>query len=223
MVPERIDMDLPFSREAFLAVFERCNAAIWPGHVGAYALGALAFALAVRGGPRATRTVPALLAGAWAFVGIAYHLTFFSAVNPAARLFGVAFVLQAVLFGWASFARLVHFGWSHKPRAVLGVLIVAYATVAYPLVGAALGRTWPHTPAFGVAPCPTTIFTWGVLLLARGPVPWPLLVIPAIWSAIGFTAALALGIREDLGLAAAALAGLAVLAWPQRWTRAARA
>jgi len=219
---QRTAMDLPFTRDAFLDVFERINTALWPGHLGAYALGALAFGFALRGGPRATRTVPALLAGAWAFVGLAYHLAFFSAVNPAARLFAVAFVLQALLFAWASAARLVHFGWSHKPRAALGLLVVAYAAVVYPLVGAALGRGWPHTPAFGIAPCPTTLFTWGVLLLARGPVPLPLLVIPALWSAIGFTAALGLGIREDLGLAAAALAGLVALAWPRRWERSAQ-
>jgi len=56
---------------------------------------------------------------------------------------------------------------------------------------------------FGVAPCPTTIFTIGMLLLARGRwVVW-LSIIPLLWSLVGLAAALQLGIPEDFGLPAA--------------------
>ena len=48
-------------------------------------------------------------------------------------------------------------------------------------------------PLFGVAPCPTTIFTIGMLLLARGGwVVW-LSIIPLLWSLVGLAAALQLG------------------------------
>ena len=53
---------------------------------------------------------------------------------------------------------------------------------------------------FGVAPCPTTICTFGLLLLAAGPVPLWLIAIPVIWAGIGSTAAILLAVREDLGL-----------------------
>lgn len=64
---------------------------------------------------------------------------------------------------------------------------------------------------FGVAPCPTTIFTFGLLLLTRGPVPLRLLVIPLLWALVGASAALHLGVREDLGLVVTGLVATALL------------
>jgi hypothetical protein len=77
--------------------------------------------------------------------------------------------------------------------------------VLYPLLGIASGHAYPRAPTFGVTPCPTAIFTFGVLLLAQGAVPARLLVLPTLWAAVGVSAAVQLGVREDLGLAAAAV------------------
>lgn len=212
-------MRIPFTVEQFLAVFARYNEAIWPAQVGAYALGLLALGLALRGGSRADRAVPWLLAGAWAFVGVAYHLLYFAEVNPVARGFGAAFLVQAGLLAWAGHGRRVAFGWSRTPRVTAGLVLVAYAMVVYPLLGAALGHAWPASPVFGVTPCPTAIFTFGVLLLTLGSVPWWLLVLPSLWALVGTSAALQLGMREDLGLPAAAILAVALLR-PRRGTRA---
>ena len=54
------------------------------------------------------------------------------------------------------------------------------------------------TPLFGVAPCPTTIFTLGLLLLSNAS--WRLFVIPLVWSAIGGSAAVLLAVPQDYGL-----------------------
>lgn len=211
-------MRLPFTVEQFLDVFASFNEAIWPFQVAAYALGFVAFALAVGGGRLATWAVPALLAGAWLFVGVAYHLVFFARLNPAARLFGAAFVLQALLFAAVALRRSVAFRLSPSLRAWTGVALVAYAAVGYPLLGAALGHGYPRAPMFGVTPCPTTIFTFGVLLLASDAVPRWLLAVPLAWSIVGASAALQLGMREDLGLVAAGALG-AVFLLPRRTSR----
>jgi hypothetical protein len=63
-----------------------------------------------------------------------------------------------------------------------------------------------------VAPCPVTIFTFGLLLLADKRVPKYLLVIPFLWSLLGFSAALALTIREDIGLLIAGVLGTILIA-----------
>ncbi len=76
---------------------------------------------------------------------------------------------------------------------------VAYHVLVYPLLGMALGHTYPRAPLFGLVPCPTTIFTFGMLLLAARPKRL-LLWLPLVWSAIGFFAAVKFGIREDIGL-----------------------
>jgi hypothetical protein len=209
-------VDLPFSVEQFLDVFARMNRAIWPAQVGAYALGVAVLVLALRGGRLAARAVPALLGGAWAFVGIVYHLVFFAPVNPAAWLFGAAFLVQVVLFAQAAAHGRLAFGWASSPRAALGVAVVAYAGILYPLLGAAWGRGWPRAPMFGVTPCPTAIFTFGILLLARGPVPPRLLVVPFLWALVGASAALKLDVREDLGLLLSGVLAIAALRLDRR-------
>jgi Family of unknown function (DUF6064) len=204
-------MRIPFTVEQFLDVFVRFNEAIWPAQLGAYALGALALVLALRGRGRPGKAVPLLLAGAWAFVGAGYHILFFSPVNPVAKVFGTAFLIQAALFAWVGLRGRLAFGWSGTPRSFVGLALVAYAMVVYPLLGALSGHGYPRAPMFGVTPCPTTIFTFGVLLLAEGAVPAWLLVLPTLWAVVGVSAAVQLGVREDLGLVVAAVLAAAFL------------
>lgn len=95
--------------------------------------------------------------------------------------------------------------------------MVAYALIFYPIIGTLAGHGYPNGPTFGL-PCPTTIATFGFLLWVRGRVPWWLLVIPAAWSLLGFSAAFQLGMAEDYGLLVAGLVGtLAVLRKNRRW------
>jgi hypothetical protein len=206
-------MQLPFGVTEFLDVFAAVNGAVWPGHVAAHALGLVCVALALRGGTRASRAVLVLLAGAWAFVAVVYHLVFFARVNPAARIFGSAFLLQAALFVEAAIEPRVSFRVSRSWRTLLGIGLVVYAAIVYPLLGAALGHAYPRAPAFGVAPCPTTIFTFGVLFLAGGRVPLHVLVVPVLWAGVSASAAVQLGMREDLGLVVAAVLGGVMLPW----------
>ena len=77
----------------------------------------------------------------------------------------------------------------------------------YPLLNVLLGHRYPAMPTFG-APCPTTIATFGLLTWATPRPPWFVWPIPVLWALVGTSAAFALGVREDLGLLAAA--GLAV-------------
>jgi hypothetical protein len=75
---------------------------------------------------------------------------------------------------------------------------------------------------FGVTPCPTTIFTWGMLLLVQGRTPLHLTAIPLLWSLIGGSAAWLLAVPEDASLPLAAFVALALLLWKNRLaTRAA--
>jgi uncharacterized protein DUF6064 len=203
---------LPFTLEQFLDVFGRYNLAIWPLQVVAYGLGGLALVVALRPSAWSSRLVSVILAGFWLWTGLVYHGLFFSAINPAALLFGLLFLLQAGLLltvgalrsSLAFRARWDVGGW------VAG-LFVAYALVVYPLLGLALGQSFPRMPVFGVTPCPVTIFTYGLLLWTERPVPRRLLVIPLLWSLLGVSAAMTVGMGEDLGLVVAGLLGTALL------------
>jgi hypothetical protein len=208
---------LPFSAEQFFDVFESYNLAIWPVQLVAYGLGLLAVVLAAGRRPAFGRAVTAVLAAFWLWNGVAYHLLSFSQINGLAVVFGVLFAVQAVLFLWLGVARPTL---TFRPRAdirgILGAVFVGYAMVLYPLLGMAQGHIFPRAPVFGVAPCPTTIFTLGLLLWADGRVPRLLLPIPFAWALIATSAALTLGVREDLGLTVAGVLGTALLVFTQR-------
>jgi hypothetical protein len=212
-------MPLPFDAREFLQLFARYHAAVWPAQVvlGVAAIAAAVLALGGQGG--ATRAIGVILGALWLWMGLVYHLMFFQAVNPAARLFGGMFVAEGVLLlvllGWRQRAR---FSWVSGPSGAVGAGLIAYALLLYPLLGYALGHRYPAAPTLGL-PCPTTILTLGILAWAR-PRPWALLAIPVLWSAVGASAAVQLGMWEDLGLVAA---GALVLALPLMPPKPARA
>lgn len=160
---------MPFTTEQFFAVFAAYNTAVWPIQILAYAAGVLAVALLLRPSRSATLGIAAVLALFWAVNGLAYHWTWFAPINPIARVFAAAFVLQAILLAAAPILTpSLRFELRADTRSALGLALITYAMVVYPLIGALVGHTWPAVPMFGIAPCPTTIFTIGMLLLAPG-------------------------------------------------------
>jgi hypothetical protein len=92
-------------------------------------------------------------------------------------------------------------------RGIAGGALIVFALVLYPAIGYALGHRYPAAPTFGL-PCPTTIFTLGLLLFAR-PAPRWVIVVPLLWAAVGSVAAFQLGVPEDLSLLAAGAMALA--------------
>ncbi|HYD54540.1 MAG TPA: DUF6064 family protein [Gemmatimonadaceae bacterium] len=207
-------MSLPFSVGEFFDVFRQYNLAVWPAQWVLTALGVVAVVGALV--PRAGLAHAALgaLAVLWLWMGAVYHLVYFAAVNPVAPVFGVLFVVQAALLAVVAHDTTAEtFAPRRGAAAVVGWVLVVYALVAYPLVGQALGHRYPAQPTFGL-PCPTTILTLGVLAWGIPRLPARLLVIPALWAVVATSAALQLGVGEDLGLpvAAAALAWLALRA-----------
>lgn len=195
------DVTAPFTAAQFMGVFAAYNAAIWPAQVIAAALGVLALGALAAPADLRERLILSILAVLWAWCGIGYHLLFFSAISPAANLFAAVFVAQALLLAAAAIRPSdlrIRAGWNSASAA--GLLIVVYALAIYPMIGALAGHGGLAGPVFGVAPCPTTIFTLGLLVMARGGwVVW-LSVIPILWALIGVAAAVQLGIPEDLAL-----------------------
>jgi hypothetical protein len=138
-------------------------------------------------------------------MGIVYHLIFFSAINKAAYIFGALFIIQGILFFiWGVFKGELSFDYRKTNYNNAGILIILYALIIYPVLGYNLGHAYPYSPTFGL-PCPTTIFTFGILLFSNKKIPVYILIIPLLWSVVGFTAALTLTIYEDIGLLIAGL------------------
>jgi hypothetical protein len=201
---------IPFTIAEFLSVFERYNNAVWPGQVLIYLAGLMAIAFTIKRGQFGSKLISAILAALWLWMGVVYHLIFFSTINKAARLFGALFIVQAVIFIFSGVvSSRLSFELRSGVRGNLGTVLITYALVGYPIIGMAVGHVYPAAPTFGV-PCPTTIFTFGVLLGAGSNVRGYILMIPMLWSVLGLWAAISLGMYEDLGLA---VAGLIVGGW----------
>lgn len=201
-------MTLPFTVDDFLSVFARYNLAIWPVQIAVYAAAAGFVAWVLwRPSRTASLALSALLAFCWVLMGAGYQLGFFRAVSGIALPAGVLFVLTGFGFAWATVRGSLSFAWRRGAWPVLGLILILYAMVGYPILGLATGHHYPRSPVFGVAPCPTTIFTFGVLLLSVSRVPGWLLVVPAAWSLIGVSAAVQLGVWEDLLLPVAGVLG----------------
>jgi hypothetical protein len=189
---------LPFTRDQFLAVFAAYNDAIGPAPIVAYGLGVVVVLLLFRPGGVSDRVVSAVLALMWLWTGVAYHAVYFAALNPMAMVFAAGYVVQGLaLFIVGTVLGRLHFGWRTRPGHWVGAAFILYATMIYPLIGLWAGHAYPAAPVFGLTPCPVTLFTLGVLLVVVARVPWGLLVVPALWSAVGASAAILLDMPQD--------------------------
>lgn len=203
---------LPFTIEQFLQLFEVYNRAIWPAQLIAYLLGISALLLIFRSNSQSDTFINVILAMFWVWMGAVYHILFFSGINPVATIFGILFILQGILFVALNFTeQKLQFVFRIDLYGLIGTLFILYAMVVYPLLGHAFGHIYPQSPVFGVAPCPTTIFTFGLLLLTKGRIPYWILIIPGLWALIGFSAAVQLTIYEDIGLVIAGVTGVTLL------------
>lgn len=213
-------MRLPFTKEQFFDLFAAYNARVWPVLIALWIASVVVSVLLVSSRRPPNRSISALLAAHWAWSALAYHAAFFTRINSAAWMFATLFLVQAALFVRVGIVqrRLSFAPWRNK-WAPVAWLFVAYSLV-YPAINAVQHLSVSRIPAFGV-PCPTTIFTIGLLMLAA-PRSWLLSTIPVIWSFVAGSAAILLGVRADYALPIAGVA-LAIFSTqksgePERWS-----
>jgi uncharacterized protein DUF6064 len=140
----------------------------------------------------------------WAWTAVIYHALYFAEINPAAWLFAGVFLVQAGAIFWFGVApHRLTFELTQGYRHALAALFLI-VSLLYPVLVLSGEHQFPRAPLFGV-PCPLTLFTAGLLLAARPPVPRALFVLPIVWCVIGGTAALLFGVIPDLALWAGAL------------------
>lgn len=204
-------MKLPFSVDEFFKVFESYNLSVWPIQFLFYILAVAAVALIYRRSNKASEIVWSILGFFWGWMGLVYHIIFFSSINKAAYFFGATFLVQGFLFLYFGVVKKsIRLTFTLDPAGILALVFIVYALILYPILGYLMGHTYPRTPTLGV-PCPTTIFTFGLLLYATNRIPWYLVMVPLLWSIISFSAAVNLSVKEDFGLVVAGAVSALVL------------
>lgn len=198
-------------------VFAGYNETVWPAQWMAYLVGAAIVAILLTRGRKHRRWISAGLAAMWLWTGVAYHMAFFASINRAAWLFGALFVVQAGLLFFDGVIRgRLAFQRPSGPAGQTGAGLIVYAAILYPLIGMATGHAYPEMPMFGITPCPVTLFTFGLLLLARPPLPKRLLIVPALWSLVGGSAAILLAVPQDWLLLVSGFVAIPLVLWSER-------
>lgn len=200
-------MEFPFTTEEFLNIFKTYNQSVFPLQIVFNLLALYLVYLIFKAKSYSSKLIAGTLTFFWLWIGIVYHLLFFTGINKAAYFFGALFIVQGILFFIFGFYQN-RFSFSYKKDLydITGIIFLAYALIIYPILGQVLGHQYPNSPTFGL-PCTTTIFTFGVLLFSVKRIPFYTILIPLIWSIIGFGAALNLSIYEDFGLLIAGIIG----------------
>jgi Family of unknown function (DUF6064) len=208
---------LPFTADVLFSSFEAYNRALWPLPILAFVLALAAILLTlipVRGGDR---TIGALLAAAWLWVGLRYHIMHHAAIDFSAPLYGVFFVFQGLLLAWTGAVRgKLAFRFRADLPSWVGLLLALAATVAWPLADGLISAGLPSVRLVGLTPTPTAVFALGLLLLIDGRTPLYLAVIPLLWTLVGGATAWVLAIPQDLFLPLAGLAALVLILWKNR-------
>ncbi len=204
-------MKPPFTIEQFLQVFKNYNLAIFPMQIIFYLLAATVIYFSIKKSSASDKMINVTLSFFWIWMGIVYHIIYFSVINKVAILFGTVFIIQGLLFLYFGvFKSVLSYKFESNRYGITGAIIIAFALLFYPVLGYIIGHVYPTSPTFGL-PCPTTIFTFGLLLWSAKKLPLTILIIPFLWSIVGFFAAFSLGIFEDSGLPIAGLTSIVMV------------
>lgn len=199
-------MNLP-TLEQFFIVVKDYNLTIRPMQVIAYILGILALILAIKKTKYSSRIISAILVFFWLWVGFIFSSIYFIKVFNMADVYVILFVIQGIIFLiFGVFRPNISFRFKPDVYSITGIFFIIYAMIAYPIIEYVLGRSYPKILSFGLVPCPTTIFTFSLLLWTDKKFPIFILIIPLFFAISGFLA-IVLGIWEDIGLMIAGILG----------------
>jgi Family of unknown function (DUF6064) len=203
----------PPLNEFLTTIFGRGNAAIWPMQIVWYAVAAAMIGLAFWPSRRASQLICLLAAAYFAWVGIVFFGVIDSGMHLA-WLWVALFIAEAILLQVAGIARRdLVFAPRWNLSSVLGALLMCYALVAYPLIEMLGGTPLRESPLFGLAPCVTVFFAFGLLLWARQRVPRYLLLLPLAWALNAAPGNIAMGHMPDFPLILVGAVTVGLIIW----------
>ena len=206
---------LPFTADILFSSIAQYNRALWPLPPVVLLLGLGTVLLTLRPVRDGNRLIGALLAAAWLWIGVGWHMLHFARLDFAAPLYGVLFVLEGLLLLWIAIRGRLAFRFRGGLVGWVG-LMLAMLALAWPLVDRLAGLSWQSERVVGLAPGPTTVLTLALLLLVANRTPWRLAIIPLLWTLIAGATAWILWIPQDLVLPVVGLGGAGLLLWKNR-------
>jgi len=201
----------------FFNTLQSYNEAFWPMIIITFLLGAVVTYLAAGKHRSSGKAISAIMSVLWIWSGLVFFIIYFGPMDAEFLglvlpgvwyVGGVLFLIQGVLFLLLGVAKpSLSFKVGEDWRSAVGAVIVTYAMVIYPVIGFLTGYEFPRYPVFGIAPCPLTIFTLGLLQWSDRKLPIAITVIPFIWGLMGIMPVLALNVWADVGEILSAVIG----------------
>ena len=190
---------LSFSLEEFLLVLESYNLDIWPIQIIAYALILIILFVSLKPAKYSSIIILAVLSFFWLFNGIVFCFIYWAPSHIFGYIFGIFCTVQGLLFLYSLIRSDIKIVPPNKTYLLIGMLFFLYSMIGYQLFGYYLDHIYPKFFPVGLVPCPTTIFTLGLLIIINTKIPIKYIAIPLIISLGGLLAAYN-GIYEDIGL-----------------------
>ena len=189
-------METPFTTEQFFEVFEKYNSAVFP--IQLIFIGLLILGIFLIHSKRNIKNtlIGTFLGLLWLWIGVVYHISFFTSINKAAFGFGGLFIIQGIFFFIEVSRKKLEFLFTGKLREYIGYFFILFGLIIYPIISYLLESSFEDTISLGL-PCPTTILTFGFLMITNNKLSKYLLIIPTIWAIIGTGAAINFGVYQD--------------------------
>lgn len=201
-----------FIEKEFLEMLANYNEVIWPAQIFAYVIAVVAVLFCFIRSKYSDKIILASLALFWLWNGIVFCGMFWPEIYPYAYIFAILQTFQGILFLFGIIRSKLSFRFSLNGYTIVGLIFIVYSLLVYQLFGMGIGHEYPKFFAPGLTPCPTTIFTFGILLLTDKRFPNYYLVIPLLSALAGILPALN-GILEDYGLLTSGILGTILLYW----------
>lgn len=202
-------MKPPFTIDQLLRLFETYYHDMWLAAVIAFVLGIVVLWLTRVPGKRSEQIIPGILASMWLWTALVFFIFYFREICPAAYYYSILFALQSFLLIIATERHSIVV----KPRkdiaSVAGLVMIIYSMIGYPAVGYFLDHVIPQSPPFGITPGTLVVFTFGICLQLNR-VPGYLIILPFIWSVVGFLPAIT-GFYEETGMIVSGILGFIMI------------
>ncbi len=204
-------MKTPFTTEQFLNVFEKYNATVFPFQWVMLLLAVILLFVFHYTFSLKDKIIGSFLGLLWIWMGLVYHIIFFTEINKLAFVFGGFFILEGILVLINIFSKdKLIFNFSFKIKDYAAYFFILFGLIIYPIIGYFIQGSFNRTIALGL-PYPSTIFTFGFFMMTGNKFPKYLMIIPSIWAMVGLFAAIQFGVYQDVMLPIAGIFAATVL------------
>ena len=127
-------MSIPFTTEQFFEVIANYNIAVFPIQILLVLAGIVCVAFLYSKKSYKDKIIGSYLGILWLWIGVIYHLVFFTVINPAAYIFGILFILQGLLILIETFRNeRLKFNFKAEVIGYVAYFILVFAIIIYPI------------------------------------------------------------------------------------------